>query len=140
MTLQQIIEKGGIGLIILMTLIQISPIKIDPWTWLADKVGGALNRKLEQRMATIENEFRSFRDAQQEQNALYARTRILRFGDEVLNDNRHTKEHFEQILCDIDEYEHYCAEHPLFKNNKTVLTSKRIKDVYAKLLKNNDFL
>lgn len=140
MTLSQILEGGGIGVVILMTLIQVMPIKINPWSWLAAKIGGALNKELTDKVDTLQKELKSYEAKQDERNAVDCRTRILRFGDEVLYEVKHTKEHFEQILCDIDEYDKYCAAHPDFKNNKTVFTSKRIKEVYEKLLEDNDFL
>ena len=72
--------------------------------------------------------------------ALTWRYRILRFDDEVLHDDKHTKEHFDQILRDITTYERYCDDHPNFENNTTVLTSQRIKNIYEDCLKTADFL
>ena len=37
--------------------------------------------------------------------ATTCRYRILRFNDEILHEQRHTKEHFDQILDDITRYE-----------------------------------
>lgn len=42
------------------------------------------------------------------------RYRILRFDDEIRHKIRHSKEHFDQILEDIDKYEKYCRENPDF--------------------------
>ena len=56
------------------------------------------------------------------------RYRILRFNDEIIQEVRHTKEHFDQILEDIDNYEKFCKENPDFPNNKAVLAIKNIKD------------
>lgn len=50
--------------------------------------------------------------------ATTCRYRILRFNDEILHEQRHTKEHFDQILDDITRYEKYCDEHPEYENNK----------------------
>ena len=72
--------------------------------------------------------------------AKQARVRILRFGDEVYNNVLHTKEHFNQILQDITEYEHYCKNHKDFENDMTVATTKRIKEVYSECLENKSFL
>lgn len=68
------------------------------------------------------------------------RYRILRFNDEIIQEVRHTKEHFDQILEDIDNYEKFCKENPDFPNNKAVLAIKNIKDVYDKCVEENDFL
>lgn len=68
------------------------------------------------------------------------RYRILRFNDEIIQEVRHTKEHFDQILEDIDNYEKFCKNNPDFPNNKAVLAIKNIKDVYDKCVEENDFL
>jgi hypothetical protein len=75
-----------------------------------------------------------------EREAKDARIRILRFGDECSHEVRHSREHFEQVIEDVDAYETYCREHPDFKNNKAVLTIKLIKDTYQCRLLNNDFI
>lgn len=89
--------------------------------------------KIETRMDRMEAE-----DAERE--AKHARIRILRFGDECSHEVRHSREHFEQVIEDVDAYEAYCSEHPDFKNNKAVLTIKLIKDTYQRRLLNNDFI
>lgn len=55
--------------------------------------------------------------------ALTWRYRILRFDDEVLHDDKHTKEHFDQILEDITKYERFCKDNPDFENNKAYLAT-----------------
>ena len=75
-----------------------------------------------------------------EREARHARIRILRFGDECSHEVRHSREHFEQVIEDVDSYETYCRDHPEFKNNKAVLTIKLIKDTYQKRLSTNDFI
>lgn len=89
--------------------------------------------KIEKRMDKMEAE-----DAERE--AKNARIRILRFGDECSHDVRHSREHFEQVIEDVDSYETYCRDHPEFKNNKAVLTIKIIKETYQRRLLNNDFI
>ena len=48
----------------------------------------------------------------EEERARQARQRILRFSDEILFEKGHSKEHYDEILEDIDKYEAYCKEHP----------------------------
>lgn len=122
-------EGGSITLVVLLTLVQLSPIKIDPWTAIARGIGRAINAEL---LAKVDN--------LEERDIIATRMRILRFGDEILHGERHSKEHFDQILVDIDYYNAYCRAHENFQNNLTVLTSKRIQDVYQSLLKTNEFL
>lgn len=78
--------------------------------------------------------------AQAEDNAIRARTRILRFNDELLNDTRHSKECFDQVLDDVTMYETYCNEHPNFKNSKAVHAIGNINKIYDKCQEEHDFL
>lgn len=66
--------------------------------------------------------------------AILARTHILRFDDELLNDIHHSKEYFSQQLQDIDTYEAYCEAHPDFKNSYAVAAINHIRHTYETLL------
>lgn len=66
--------------------------------------------------------------------AILARTHILRFDDELLNDIKHSKEYFSQQLQDIDTYESYCQIHPDFKNSYATAAIDHIRKTYASLL------
>ena len=69
-----------------------------------------------------------------------ARVRILRFADECRREEKHSKEFFDSVLDDIDLYEHYCESHPKFKNNKTVASTKIIKDLYKECVLGDKFI
>ena len=127
-------------LIALLTLIQIAPIKINPWSAIAKTLGRAINKEMMDKLESLDKEMKQLRDATALESVLNCRVRILHFGDETLHGRKHTKEHFDQILRDIDKYEHYCSTHPEFENNVTVLTSARIKEIYQKRLADGDFL
>lgn len=140
MSLQEIFLAGGGGLLVLLTLLQIAPIRVNPWSAIAKAIGRALNGEVLARVDKLERDLDALRSAAEEREAVSCRARILHFGDETLHGTLHTREHFEQVLRDMDNYERYCDEHPAFENNVTVLTSSRIKDIYKKCLENNDFL
>ena len=123
-----------------MTLLQLSPIRIDPWSWLARKIGRAVTGEVIDRMEKLEKTVEAIRDVSDERAAKATRVRILRFGDEILHGIRHSKEHFDQILLDVTEYEQYCKEHPEFVNNMTVLTTRHIKETYSACFEQHDFL
>lgn len=140
MTLQQILTEGGAALVIVLTLVQIAPIKVDPWSRIAKMIGKAINGEVIEKVDKLGGDLQSLRDESEEREAITCRTRILRFGDEIIHGAEHTKEHFDQILADIDYYEDYCGAHPKFRNNKAVATIERIKAVYMKCLDENSFL
>ena len=132
--------EGFLTLVGGMTLLQLAPIKIDPWTWLARKIGRAVNGELLDRMDKLEKVVEMMGEKSAEQAAKNTRIRILRFGDEILHGTHHSKEHFDQILQDITEYQQYCREHPNFVNNMTVLTTKHIMEVYSACVEDNKCL
>ena len=136
----EVLANGGLILLVVLTVVQISPIKINPWSWFAKQIGRAINGEVIRKMESLEKEVGSLRDYTTEQSIINCRVRILQFGDELLRNVKHSKNGFDQTLHDIDEYERYCAAHPDFKNNVTVMTVQRIKAVYNELLTTGDFL
>ena len=136
-------ELAGAVLIALAgcaTIIEVSPIKFNPWSALAKAIGRAINSEVLSEVNKMKTEVSSIKDELAEQRAINSRVRILRFGDELLHDVKHSKEHFDQILKDITDYENYCETHPKFENDMTVLTTERIKEVYSDCWKNHTFL
>lgn len=65
--------------------------------------------------------------------AVLARTHILRFSDELKNGIEHSAEYFRQQLDDCDTYDEYCETHPNFKNSYTMVANKHIKDTFERL-------
>lgn len=140
MTLNDITMYGGGALLILMTLIQIAPIKINPWSWLGKCIGRAINGEVLDKMETLSQDVKKNKADDDEQWASLSRSHILRFGDELLHGVAHSKEHFDQILLDISKYEKYCSEHKDYLNDVAHETIKRIKNTYQKCLEENNFL
>ena len=154
MSLQEIKEmilgNGGFwfcALFIVLSLIEIAPIKINPWSWLAQRLSKAFNGEVMQEIGNLSKEIKDvkkdvsdIREEAKEREAINRRARILEFGDEILHGTEHSKEHFDQILLDVSEYENYCDEHPHYMNNVARATIKHIKSVYQKCLEDGGFL
>lgn len=161
MNINEILTGGGITLVVLLTLIQITPVKVNPWSWIGSLIkkgihilGKVMNSEVLTKISSLETEMcavkadvitvqqkvEAMSDASDQQAAINARARILRFGDEVLHGRRHTKDHFDSVLRDAKMYERYCAAHKNFENGVTEPTIRRIKDVYKERLEKNDFL
>lgn len=128
-------------------VIEVAPIKINPWSFIANKLGKAFNKEVLSEIATLKTRVDALDERvqqseaiQNERDAKSARTKILRFGDEIRVGMRHSKESFDEILSDITEYESYCATHQDFKNNRTKATEKIIIEVYEHCLKTDSFL
>ena len=70
-----------------------------------------------------------------ENQAILARTHILRFSDELKNGIDHSTEYFRQQLDDCDTYDKYCQAHPEFKNSYTEIDNRHIKETFERLTK-----
>ena len=128
-------------------VIEVAPIRINPWSFIANKLGRAFNKEVLSEIATLKTRVDALDERvqqseaiQNERDAKSARTKILRFGDEIRVGIRHSKESFDEILSNITEYESYCATHQDFKNNRTKATEKIIIEVYEHCLKTDSFL
>lgn len=139
-TIGQLTIGSAAALAVLATIIQIAPLKINPWSALARAIGRAVNREVIEKVDKLERDVGTINDKVDEGGAKTARARILRFGDEIIHGVKHSKEHFDDVLDDIADYERYCDEHPDFKNGKTGLTSHLIKETYKGCLKKHDFI
>ena len=74
-----------------------------------------------------------------ETRAIAARVRILRFADEIIGKQVHSRESFVQIFTDIDTYDKFCRSHLDFKNHNTVSATRLINDAYDERSRKNDF-
>lgn len=140
MTVGELAGWGTLILAGLSTVIEISPIKLNPWKWLARKIGRAINGEVLEKVDNLEQEIKNMKDTEDERDAKAARARVLRFGDELAHDVHHSKEHFDDVLQDITDYEKYCREHPKFENDRMHLTAEYIKSTYRKCLETHNFL
>lgn len=140
MTVGEIVKWVIGALVALSAIIQISPIKLNPWSWVAKKIGHAINGEVLQKVEKLETEVTDMRASMDEQSARDARSAILRFGDELLHNLKHSKESFDDILDQITRYEEYCRTHPDFKNKRTEKTSEHIQKTYDKCMEERSFL
>lgn len=133
---------GWIALLLagLSTVIEIAPIKVNPWTRIGKVIGRAINGEVIDKVDNLEREIKRMDHDAGERNAKAARARVLRFGDELIHNVHHSKEHFDDILRDITEYEKYCDEHPEFENDRMQITAQYIKETYQKCMKEHSFL
>lgn len=151
MDLQQIndlAQMGAIGvLVILLGMIKIPKIELNIWNLIGRTVGRSINKEmmdqvngLKEDMKGMKGEIDALKKEEELERVRMARQRILRFNDEILFEKRHSKEHFDEILDDIDTYEEYCRTHEDYENNKAVLAIATIREVYKDCLKTHDFL
>ena len=146
-TARDIFLGGGAGLVAILSLVEIAPVKINPWRAVARAIGRAINGEV---LESVEDVKRAQRDTRKaldahiqsddERNADTLRMRVLHFNNELLRGDRHTREDFIEILAVIDTYEQYCKNHPNYRNNRASHAIANIGRVYDERLKLRDFL
>lgn len=140
MSIQEIIAGGGGLLIVLLTLVQIAPVKINPWSALAKALGRAINADVLQQLEETQRKLDRHIKVADERAADTHRSKILQFNNELIRSIPHTREEFIEILAEIDGYERFCREHPTYQNNRAVHAIGNISRVYDERLRKHDFL
>ena len=147
LTLGELLGWGSAILVAMSGVIEVSKIKLNPWSWLARHVGRAINGEVLDKMDSMNERVDKLsvkvdqsEARQAERDAKMARNHILRFGDEVRVGTRHSKESFDEVLADITAYESYCQAHPEFPNHRTRAAEKFITETYDRCLKEDSFL
>ncbi|MBS6621791.1 MAG: hypothetical protein KH315_06450 [Faecalibacterium prausnitzii] len=140
MSIQELLTGGG-GLVILaLTVIQVAPVKINPWSAIAKAIGRAINAEvlaeLERTRIKLDNHIKT----DDERAADMHRARILRFNQELIRQIPHTREEFIEVLTEIDRYQRFCREHPDYPNSRAVHAIANIGRVYDERLQKHDFL
>lgn len=132
MTLTEILGVSGGALVLLLTLIQVSPIKINPWTAIARAIGRAINGELLKEVRELK--------AEVARNEIkHIRWEILDFANSCRNNRRHTKEEFDHIIAQHGEYEKLLKETGS-SNGQITIAYEYIKEIYKRCLIDNDFL
>lgn len=149
------IAFGSSGvLVLLLTVIELVPIKINPWSKLVEKISKAFNRPALEEIALVEQQLTETNKKLKETNnkldghmandalqkAEDARAAVLRFNNELLRGIPHTREEFFEVLQKIDVYEDYCDTHRDYENNRAVHAIANINRVYDERLAKHDFL
>lgn len=121
--------KGVISIIVMasLVLIEITPIKINPLSWVGSLFFGKTMKKIDDLQTSV----KEIKDDMEEKDIINKRIRVLNFADEMQHFDA-SKERFEQIITDIDDYEKYCREHKNFANNVALMSIDAIKKEYKR--------
>lgn len=143
MTLKEVVDatmlippilKDLAAVAIIFSLIEIAPIKLNPWKWI--KAFIALPTRLNQ----LETEFNHDR-------AFRWRSMILTRADHIRRGDKLSKERWDDTIETIDHYEAYCERQELIKddgikflNGKAKVAIAYLREHYRLAYDNNDFL
>jgi hypothetical protein len=110
-----------------MSVVEVSKIRLNPWSYIG---------RLIQRLIGV----KELSERMDRRDAVDARSRIIRFDDECMNQMRHSKAMFDAVLIDCDFYNEYCKTHPGFRNSIAADAIDHIKEIYHDCKATNDFL
>ena len=137
---------GWIFLAIITFVEKFGPKDKKPWTALFTFIGKILTKEfaesqkaLVDRVDVLSDKIEAVAESVAETRAIAARVRILRFADEVIGKQAHSRESYVQIFTDIDTYDKFCRSHLDFKNHNTVSATRLINDAYDERSRKNDF-
>ena len=112
-------------LILLLSLIQVSPLKLTPWDSILGWIGGKLNGKTEKRLAAVEKQIRDMWINDHRQ-------RILTYARECRAEIRHSPDEWTNVLNVAEEYEKYVKENGV-TNGVVKADTEYIRSLYLEL-------
>ena len=113
------------------TLIEIAPIKINPWKKLFQGIGDVMNGDIKKDLSELKRDF-------EETKAQDKRWYILNFANSCRNGMLHSKDEWRHVISEISEYETYTQKKGLV-NGVIEEDSKYIRELYRERNIKNDF-
>lgn len=126
------VDNYGIVLLGSVTLIQIAPIKLNPWTKIFNYIGQCVNGEMRNDLAELKRDF-------EETKANDMRWNILNFAASCRKDEKHSREEWKHAIAQIKEYEEYTKTKHI-NNGVIEEDSKYLRSLYQDRCIKNDFL
>lgn len=141
--MQQVVEWIGKNLwtiiIIVSIFIQITPIKVNPWSalfkWIGKTITGNACSKIDGLIDKVEKIEKDVKTNEKDR----IRWEILDFANSCRNDRKHTRDEFQHIVALNDKYKRLLRETG-DTNGVFEVEYNYIQDLYAERLEKNDFL
>lgn len=127
--------------------IEIVPkIKWKPWSTLLEWIGSKINAKtiskveeLSSKVELLQNELKKHITDSEDKSLQDIRRDILNFCNSCMNGRQHTKEEFDFVLKQCDEYEIYIEKNKV-KNGVISAAIREIRRLNDKCIQENSFL
>lgn len=125
-------DNPWITLIGTVTLIQVAPIRVNPWNKLLSWIKSALIGELETDVKELKKDFEN-------EKVSTKRWNILDFANTCRNGRLHTKEEWQHVISQLKEYEVFIDERQI-ENGVIEEEAKYLRKLYAERNEKNDFL
>lgn len=125
------ISNIGIIILIILSFVQISPIKFNPYdkffSWLRKKLLGDFNEDIKDFRKRIDSVWINFN-----------RQHILRFARECRQNINHSRDEWRYVLNIANDYEKYCRDNNL-TNGIIEAETEYIRDLYRERIQDGNF-
>ena len=129
----------GIVIVILLSLVQVSKINWNPWDRILGWIGDKLNSNMKAQLNRVEKRLNEHISESEAKELKETRRDILAFCNSCMNGQGHTKEQFDFVIKECDDYESYIVEHKI-KNGVVSSAIEEIRRLYQKGIRENSFL
>lgn len=142
------INAGGVVaiLVLILSLIEITPIKVSPLKWIGRRVNKdaidkveKLEKKVDDHNNNIDIQVARLETKLDEHIAEASRTKIMSFMTEIIQGKPHTEEQFDEVISASVNYENFCKENNV-DNDKCNIAIAYIRSVYKKCIETGVFI
>ena len=136
----------GVILLILSIGVEFTPIKWNPWSailgWIGSKLNSRLNAKLneiDQKVDKLSTDLNDHITESAAKEIKDTRRDILEFCNSCMTGRKHTKEQFEFVIKQCDDYEAYITQNKI-KNGVVDAAITEIRRLNLKCIQENSYL
>lgn len=139
LTIGQIAGNATFIVAALSAVLEVTPVKYNPWSDLIQWIGRKMNGKLIERIEEQDKKIDYLTKIVDENEVDRLRYEILRFSNTLRNGQKHTEDEFDHII-EITEKYHLIIARQNFTNGKIDLEYAYILEKYSECQHNNSFL
>lgn len=122
--IEAVAGQAVLVLVVILSLVQVSPIKINPWDHIFEWMGKKMNRETQEKLTDLQKQVRDLWINNHRQG-------ILTFSREEKAGIHHDSEEWSNILNLCEEYERYTEDNHV-TNGVVKENTKYIRDLYQK--------
>lgn len=122
-----------------ITLFEIVPIKINPWSTLFRWIGKAINGELKEQLSDLSSDVSELKSDFEMKKAEDMRWEILEFANTCRIGNEHSKDEWRHVMNQVSEYEEY-TERKGITNGVIEEDARFLRELYHERNLRNDFL
>lgn len=137
--LKEIFTTPSVVIFGVITLIEVVPIKINPWHALFKWVGKAINGDLQTQVTEIKQEVTDLKKDCELKNADDMRWEILNFANTCRQGVHHSKDEWRHVMDQLAKYEDY-TEAKGISNGVIEEDSRYLRELYHDRNSSNDFI